>query len=88
LLAQAMPHMSLYQQVDPDPDDSDAVVRQALVLSGQSGSNSHVYDGTPPVIVVRVEVDGPGRAAARREAIIGIGTGGKPYQFLSLVDAQ
>lgn len=84
LLAAALPYMSLYQQVDPDKDDSGTVVRQALALSGQPGSNPQVYDDAPPVVVITAAVEGPAEAAVKREAVIGIGMSGQPYQLLSL----
>jgi general secretion pathway protein K len=83
-LACATPHMNLYQANDPDPKYSDPVVRQALALSGQPGSNSAVYDGTPPVVSIEADVHGPGKTAARRAAIVSIATNGQPYQFLAL----
>lgn len=87
LLNQVEPHMSLYQPNDPDPAHSDAVVHQALTLSGQTGSTSDVYDGTPPVVSIEANVEGPGKVIVHRNAIIGIATGEAPYQFLSLADA-
>jgi general secretion pathway protein K len=88
LLAAALPHMSLYQLSDPDAKSADAVVRQALRLSGQPGSSSRVYDGTPPIVAIEASVAGPGKSVLRRDAIVSIATGGRPYQFLALGDGE
>ena len=88
LLARAAPHMSLYQPGDPDATQADAVVRQALTLSGQPGAKDDVYDATPPVISIEAEIAGPGKLAVRRNAIIRIAADGEPYQFLSLTDGD
>lgn len=84
LLAQAMPHMSLYQPGDPDAAHADPVVRQALSLSGQPGAREDVYEGTQPVVSITAEAIGPGKTAVRRTAIISFGSNGQPYQYLAL----
>jgi general secretion pathway protein K len=86
LHALALPHMSLYQPFDPDPAYADPVVRQALKISGQPGTNINVYLGAAPVISIEAGVAGPGKVAVRRSAIVNIGVGGEPYRFLSLTD--
>ena len=90
LLAKAMPHMSLFQSGDPDPAIADPMVRQALALSGQAGTNSNVYEGTPPVVSISAQAEGPGQIAIRRDAIISIAgsNGPAPFQLLSLTDGD
>ena len=86
LLAKAMPHMSLFQSGDPDPAIADPVVRRALALSGQPGTNSNVYEGTSPVVAVSALAEGSGQIAVRRDAIVSVtgSTGPAPFQLLSL----
>ncbi len=88
LLARAEPYMSLYQAGDPNPEDSDAVVRQALTLAGQTGVSSTGYASTQPVVSITATTQGAGGLAVHRVAIIGIATGNGPYQFLSLTDGH
>lgn len=88
LLAAALPHMSLYQPFAPDPAFSDAVVRQALKFSGQPGSNTSVYLGAPPVVLIAADVAGPGPGTTHRIAVVSIVAGSVPYQFLSLADGD
>ena len=88
LLARAEPYMSLYQAGDPNPEDSDAVVRQALTLAGQTGVSSTGYASTQPVVSITATAQGAGGLAVHRVAIIGIATGDGPYQFLSLTDGH
>lgn len=88
LLAKALPHMSLYQSDDPDPTLADPVVRRALTLAGQAGSNASVYDGTIPVVSIQAEVDAPGHIAVFRTAIVSL-TGAdapEPFHILSIND--
>jgi general secretion pathway protein K len=86
LLAKAMPHMSLFQSGDPDPAIADAVVRRALALSGQAGTDSTVYEGTSPVVAISALVEGPGQITLRRDAIVSLAgaDGPAPFQVLSL----
>jgi len=86
LLAKAMPYMSLFQSGDPDPAVAGPVVRQALTLSGQAGTNSNVYEGTAPVVAISALAEGPGQIAVRRDAILSIAgaDGPAPFQLLSL----
>ncbi len=81
LLAKALPHMNLYQTDDPNPALSDPVVRQALKLSGQAGSDANVYDGTVPVVSIEADVTAPGHVAAHRVAVIGLASTGAPAPF-------
>lgn len=90
LLAKAMPHMSLFQSGDPDPAIADPVVRQALALSGQAGTDTNVYEGTLPVVAVSALAEGPGQVAVRRDAIISVAGSDRlaPFQLLSLSDGD
>lgn len=86
LLAKAVPHMSLFQSGDPDPSIADPVVRQALALSGQAGTDNTVYQGTSLVVAVSAVVEGTDRIAVRRDAIVNLAgaDGPAPFQLLSL----
>jgi general secretion pathway protein K len=88
LLANALPHMSIYQTGDPDPKLADPVVRRALALSGQAGLDTSVYTGTSPVYLISAEAGMTGKLDVRRQAVVSIsGVGGPaPYQILSLTD--
>jgi general secretion pathway protein K len=89
LLAKAMPVMSLYQSGDPDPAQSGALVREALALSGQTGTVGNSYNGTFPVVTIEAEVDAAG-ATVRREAIVSLDGADAPvpFQLLALADAH
>lgn len=86
LLAKALPHMSLLQSGDPDPALADPVVRQALTLSGQAGSNGNVYEGTSPIVAISALAEAPGRVAVRRDAVVSVAgvNGPVPFKLLSL----
>ena len=88
LLVKGLPHMSLYQSGDPDPTLADPVVRQALGLSGQAGTNSKAYEGNFPVVSIDAQVDGPGKLAVGRNAIVSLAgaDAAPPFQVLSLSD--
>jgi general secretion pathway protein K len=88
LLAAVLPHMSLYQSTDPDPSLADPVVRQALSLAGQAGSNRNEYDGSTPVLSIEAEAIGLHGLAVRRSAIVSIAkaNAAAPYAFLALSD--
>ena len=85
LLAKALPEMSLYQSDDPDPTISDGVVQRALILSGQPGSSSSVYDGSVPVVSIEAEAEAPGGVTAHRKAIVSIGGSDAPEPFSILL---
>jgi general secretion pathway protein K len=88
LLANALPHMSLFQSDDPDPAQADPVVRRALALSGQSGSGGDVSEGASAVVTIDAMAGIPGKVDVRREAIVSVigQNGPAPFQFLSLTD--
>lgn len=88
ILAAALPHMSLYQSGDPDPSLADPIVRRALAISGQAGSNSNAFNGNDTVVAIEVEPSGPARLAVRRSGIVSIAAAGlpAPYRFLALTD--
>ena len=88
LLAKVIPEMSLYQSDDPDPALADLVVRRALTLSGQTGSNSRVYEGTVPVVSIEAQAYAAGGVVVRRKAIIGIAGNDapKPFYLILLAD--
>jgi general secretion pathway protein K len=88
LLAQALPHMSLYQSGDPDPKQADPQVRRALALAGKTGPGSSNYQETSPVIVINAETQTPSGLILRRTAIISTPGADSPvpFQFLSLID--
>ncbi len=88
LLAKALPYMSLYQSGDPDPALADPVVRKALTLSGQAGTNSNAYAGNFPVVSIDAQVAGPGKLAVGRNAIVSLAgaDAAAPFQVLSLSD--
>jgi general secretion pathway protein K len=88
LLANALPYMSLFQMGDPDPTKADPKVRQALALSGQSGSSASVYTGASPVVSIQAVAGIKGRLAVRRHAVVSIvgQNGASPFEMLSLTD--
>jgi len=89
LLASAMPYLNLYQTGDPDPAKSAPVIRRALALSGQSGTDTNVYSGTAPVVSIQAVAGIEGKLAVRRDAIVSIigQNGPSPFKLLSLRDA-
>jgi general secretion pathway protein K len=89
LLARAMPHMSLFQTGDPDPQLADLVVRRALALSGQAGLDTSVYTGTSPVFLISAQAGLTSKLNVHRQAVVSIaGTGGPaPYRILSLTNS-
>jgi general secretion pathway protein K len=88
LLAAALSRMSLYQTCDPNPAHADLVVRQALALSGEAGSNGATDDDTAPVFSIEAEIDGPSSLRVRRDAIVSINDAlsPAPFQVLDLTD--
>ena len=86
LLAAVTPHLSLYQDGDPDPTLADPVVRSALLLAG-ADPNAPAPAGTatqgPPdesaVTVVVDAEDGAGHRFRRRAIVLG-GAGGSGGQ--------
>lgn len=89
LLASAMPYLNLFQTGDPDPAKAAPLVRRALALAGQAGTNTQVYSGTAPVVSIQAVAGIKGKFAVRREAIVSIvgQNGSFPFQLLSLSDA-
>jgi len=90
LLAAITPSLSLYQSGDPDPDIAPPMVRQALKLAGQTGSQAGQFNGNFPVVAIEADARGPGRILVRREAVVSLpGDQAKtPYRILALTDAQ
>ena len=90
LLASAMPYLNLYQSGDPDPAKAAPKVRQALALSGQTGTNANVYTGTSPVVSIQAVAGIKGRFAVRRNAIVSVigQNGSSPFKILSLADGK
>ncbi len=88
LLADALPYLNLYQSGDPNPAQAGAKVRQALALSGQSGTKGDAYTGTSPVVFIQAVAGIDGRLTVRRQAYVGIAgqNGATPFQMLSLTD--
>lgn len=88
LLAAALPHMSIYQTGDPDPQLADPIVRRALTLSGQTGLQGTGYTGISPVYLISAEAGMTGKLDMHRQAVVSIaGAGGPaPYRILSLTD--
>jgi general secretion pathway protein K len=88
LMAAAMPDMSLYQSGDPDPKLADEAVRRALILSGQVGSSSTVYEGTAPVVTIIAQDAGPAQGGVSRTAIVSLTglSGAASFSILSLTN--
>ena len=88
LLAKAMPEMSLYQSDDPDRTLADLVVRRALALSGQAGSNAGTYEGTVPVVAIEAQAEAPGGVVVRRKAVVSVAgsDAAEPFHLISLTD--
>jgi general secretion pathway protein K len=88
LLAKALPYMSLYQAGDPQAQQADGVVREALFLSGQAAPKTNGSAGNFSVVTITAEIEGPGKLDVRRTAIVSIAGGNKtpPYGILALTD--
>jgi general secretion pathway protein K len=86
LLACALPQMSLYASGQPDPAQASALVRRALILSGQTQTGDTGYSGNAPSVEIIAQVAAPGRATASRRAIVSLAGADAPvpFQLLSL----
>jgi len=86
VLESALPYLSLYQSGDPDPAMAPPPVREALALSGQSGTSTKAYTGTSPVVSIEAVAGIPGRLAVRRQAFVSIigQNGAQPFKMLAL----
>lgn len=77
LLRAALPYLSLYAAGDPDPSLASPVVRRALELAGQGGTNSGSYSGTAPTLFITGKL----QSGLKRQAIISLQPAGAADPF-------